>query len=113
MTDIRAVLASNMKRQRKKLEISQAKLAERIDTAPNYIAMIETRKQFPSPEMIGKIAFALDVDSIDLFSPKPPKRDLIHDFCEEIDTDMRKLISVKLNVLEEKLQKSFKTQSEY
>jgi transcriptional regulator with XRE-family HTH domain len=108
MTDIRAVLASNMKRQRKILEISQAKLAEKIDTAPNYIAMIETRKQFPSPEMIEKIAFALELDSIDLFTTEPPKRELLHNFCEEIDTDIRKLVSVKLIVLEEKLQKPVK-----
>jgi hypothetical protein len=58
--------------------------------------------------MIEKIASALDLDSIDLFSIDPPKRELIHDFCEEIDTDIRKLVSVKLVNLEEKLQKSVK-----
>jgi transcriptional regulator with XRE-family HTH domain len=108
MTDIREVLASNMKRQRKTLGISQVKLAERIDTAPNYIAMIETCKQFPSPEMLEKIASALDMDSIDLFSVEPPKRELIHDFCEEINTDIRKLVCIKLNELEAKLQQSFR-----
>jgi transcriptional regulator with XRE-family HTH domain len=94
------------------LGISQVKLAEKINTAPNYIAMIEMRKQFPSPEMIEKIASALDLDSLELFSVEPPKRELIQDFCEEIDTDIRKLVSVKLSVLEGKLQKSTKMQLE-
>ena len=41
MTNIRTVLAENMKTRRKNLGISQSDLAERINTAPNYISKIE------------------------------------------------------------------------
>ena len=46
---------------------SQAKLAELVDTAPNYIAMIEVRKRFPSDTMLEKIAAALQREPCELF----------------------------------------------
>jgi len=68
MTNIRTVLAENMKSRRKILGISQAELAEKINTAPNYISKIEAERQFPSVSMLEKIALALNCDTIDLFS---------------------------------------------
>ncbi|MCL2764124.1 MAG: helix-turn-helix transcriptional regulator [Treponema sp.] len=68
MTDIRLILAENMKKYRKIQRISQEKLAERINTAPNYIAMIEVGKKFPSAGMLGRIAQALNVDTPELFT---------------------------------------------
>ena len=70
MTNIRAVLASNMKARRKELHISQADLAERIGASPNYISKIEAEKQFPSVQMLEHIALALSCDTVDLFSTK-------------------------------------------
>jgi len=70
MTDLRKVLASNMKHYRKVLGISQAKLAERAQLTDNYIALVETGKRFPSVNMLEQIAKALDKDTIELFSIK-------------------------------------------
>lgn len=67
MTNIQRCLAQNMKQHRKKLGLSQASLAERAGTAPNYIAMIEVGKSFPSLPMLEKIAGALEIDALDLF----------------------------------------------
>ena len=68
MTDIRQVLAENMKRYRKIQGLSQAKLAKKINTASGYIAMIEISRKFPSPEMLERIAQALNVDTPELFT---------------------------------------------
>jgi transcriptional regulator with XRE-family HTH domain len=68
MTNIREILAKNMKAHRNALGLSQAKLAERVDTSTHYIGMIETKNNFPSPEMLERIAAALGIDTIDLFS---------------------------------------------
>jgi len=73
MTDIRLVLAGNMKKYRKILQISQEKLAETINTAPNYIAMIEVGKRFPSADMLERIAQALNVDTPELFTTNTVK----------------------------------------
>jgi transcriptional regulator with XRE-family HTH domain len=67
MTDIRLILAENMKKYRKIQKLSQEKLAEKISTAPNYIAMIEVGKKFPSAGMLERIAKALNVDTPELF----------------------------------------------
>ena len=89
MTNIRNVLAINMKARRKDLNFSQAELAEKIGTSPNYISKIEAEKQFPSVQMIEQIAIALNCDSIDLFSTDKIKKDnlqvLKKTLCQEID----------------------------
>ena len=68
MTNLREILGKNMKAYRNALGLSQARLAEKVDTSTHYIGMIETKNNFPSPEMLERIAAALGVDTIDLFS---------------------------------------------
>ncbi|MBD5427452.1 MAG: helix-turn-helix transcriptional regulator [Treponema sp.] len=67
MTNIQSCLSKNMKLHRRRLGLSQAALAEKAGTAPNYIALIEVGKSFPSLPMLEKIAAALQIDALDLF----------------------------------------------
>ncbi|MCL2763303.1 MAG: helix-turn-helix domain-containing protein [Treponema sp.] len=60
----------NLKDFRKTQGISQAKLAELCESSQAYIAEIEVGKKFPSPEMIERIAFALNLESYRLFQNK-------------------------------------------
>jgi transcriptional regulator with XRE-family HTH domain len=100
MTDLKAVLASNMKVYRGALGLSQAKLAERINTAPNYIALIETGRRFPSPQMLGRIADALGVDTTQLFSKKPAaEEEFIKAFRERLAADIEQVIALRLKEL--------------
>ena len=89
MTNIRTVLAINMKARRKELNLSQAELAEKIGTSPNYISKIEAEKQFPSVQMIEQLAGALQCDSVDLFSIEKIKKDNLEiiqtSLCNEIN----------------------------
>jgi transcriptional regulator with XRE-family HTH domain len=68
MTSLRTALAVNMKEHRRILGITQAQLAERVNTSTNYIALIETEKKFPKPEMLERIATALGIDPPALFA---------------------------------------------
>jgi transcriptional regulator with XRE-family HTH domain len=52
MTDLRKLLAHNMKERRRVLKMTQYRLAERAETSAYYIAMIETKRKYPSPEMM-------------------------------------------------------------
>jgi transcriptional regulator with XRE-family HTH domain len=70
MNSLRTVLAVTMKKQRRVLGITQAQLAERVSTSTNYIALIETEKKFPKPEMLERIAAALELDPPALFTPE-------------------------------------------
>ena len=97
MTNIRAVLSFNMKERRKKLELSQAQLAEIIDTSPNYISKIEAEKQFPSVQMIEQLALALNCDTLDLFSIEGMNKQNIsimeEKLCKEINILINKAFS--------------------
>jgi transcriptional regulator with XRE-family HTH domain len=68
MTNIREVLALNLKKHRQARGWSQAKLAEKTGTSTHYIGMLETKAKFPSSEMIQKLASALVIDPTELFS---------------------------------------------
>jgi len=58
---------TNLKDFRRARKISQAKLAEICESSQAYIAEIEVGKKFPSPDMIEKIASALEIESYCLF----------------------------------------------
>jgi len=64
----------NLKSFRKNRKITQAKLAELCESSQVYIAEIEIGKKFPSPNMIERIASALDVESYLLFQDKAEDR---------------------------------------
>jgi len=100
MTDLRKVLASNMKLYRKELGISQAKLAERANITDNYIALIETGKRFPSVSMLERIAKVLQRDTIELFSLKqddPAQRGVLK---SKILADIEAILTVRFNETE-------------
>jgi transcriptional regulator with XRE-family HTH domain len=102
MTSIRKLLAANIKSFRNELGLPQAKLAEQVDTATHYIAMIEGCKNFPSPEMIERIAAALGKDSVDLFAITPIQRN----WREDVLADIGNLITERLFSLKNKQEQS-------
>ena len=100
MTSLRELLSSNIKTYRHSLGFSQAKLAEKVDTATNYIAMIEACKKFPSVQMLERLAAVLNVDPPELFSTKPPKKESIRKLHQSILQDIGKIVDERLQKLE-------------
>ena len=68
MESLKHLLALNLRERRHFMGYSQVKLAEIVDTAPTYIAMLELEKRSPSLEMLEKIAKALEIEPSALFS---------------------------------------------
>jgi len=68
MVHLKSVLAANLKTRRKSLNLTQEKLAELVNTAPTYIAMIEAGHRTPSFTMIERLAQALQIEAVSLFS---------------------------------------------
>ena len=97
MTNLRELLAFNMKERRRKLGISQAKLAEKADLFTQYVAMIELGRKFPSPEKMELIACALEIDTPELFS-MPPSVEAVLQYRQIILTDLEKAIGEMANV---------------
>lgn len=96
MNNLQKCLSKNMKFYRKKEGLSQAALAEKAGTASNYIALIEVGKNFPSLQMLEKIANALNIDCLDLFDKN--SLELIN-----TNTLQEKLIIEISNIIKEKM----------
>lgn len=71
MANLRDILASNLKENRKRCGFSQAKLSEKADISTQYIAMIEVARKFPSPEVLERLAKALGIEAYELFVVEP------------------------------------------
>ena len=67
MRKIRDVLAENLKKNRRLKGFTQERLAEKADVSSHYVAMVETRKTFPKPEMLERFAKTLGIEPHQLF----------------------------------------------
>jgi transcriptional regulator with XRE-family HTH domain len=92
MANLRQLLALTMKKRRRDLGLSQAGLAERADTSTQYIAMIELTRKFPSPEMLERIAVALEIDAPELFSLPPSPAGTLRRLHEAVLADIKKAV---------------------
>ena len=96
MTNIKQLLAFNIKQHRTELGLTQAKLAEKAGASTQYIAMIELGRKFPSLELLERIAVALKIDNLDLFTPPPfPAENLLtHQkaFLSDLEKELAKSV---------------------
>ena len=103
MTNIRDVLAVNLKQFRQARGWSQAYLAEKTETSTNYIGMLENSVKFPSSEMVQKLAYALEIDPTDLFSkeidPVSTMKKYQKAALEDIQVILNRLINDKIQQL--------------
>jgi transcriptional regulator with XRE-family HTH domain len=91
-----------MKSRRQILGISQAQLAERVNTSTNYIAQIETKMRFPTPEMLERIAVALGIDPPALFTTEirpVTEVEVLLKAHKEILNDFTKLVTCRMKQL--------------
>ena len=96
MTELRKILGANMKAYRMELGYSQAKLAEIVNTATNYIAQIENGKRFPTDTMLEKIACALQKRAYELFSVVYYEKKIERDWQMQVLTDLEHFIHTKI-----------------
>jgi len=52
------ILAANIKRRRTELELTQSKLAERLEISSTYMAELETGRKSASLEVIQRLAYS-------------------------------------------------------
>jgi transcriptional regulator with XRE-family HTH domain len=97
MTNLRALLAHNIKEQRRILGLTQEKLAEKVETSTHYIGQIELENKFPTPEMLERIAAALEIDSPQLFSMNSFPVEAIKKFQDRLVTEMEAAVAGVIN----------------
>jgi len=96
MTELRKILGTNMKAYRIELGYSQARLAELVNTATNYIAQIENGKRFPTDSMLEKIAFALQKKGHELFLAENYEKKEEKDWQTQILGDIEDFIHTRI-----------------
>jgi transcriptional regulator with XRE-family HTH domain len=89
MAKIREILAQNIKIHRQRLGITQPELAERANISTNFIGMIEQKRKFPTPEILDRIAAALEIETAELFitsaSPQAELKKLHKEILSDLD----------------------------
>lgn len=65
--NIKKLFGLKIKEFRKKKNLTQAQFAEMVNVDGKHISCIESGKNFPSPDLIERIAMSLDVEPKDLF----------------------------------------------
>ena len=68
MTNLKEILAQNLKENRRRLGITQPELAERAGMSTQYLAMIEIARKFPTADILERLATALGINTHELFS---------------------------------------------
>jgi transcriptional regulator with XRE-family HTH domain len=93
MESIRDILAYNLKENRKKCGLSQAKLAEKANITTQYIAMIEVSRKFPTPEMLDRLATALEIETYQLFIVKPAPEDAMERLHDTLVNNIERVVA--------------------
>jgi len=61
------IFAYNLKKKRRNCGISQAQLAEKVGVSTHHIGMIEIARNYPTMELVERIANALNIEIHELF----------------------------------------------
>jgi transcriptional regulator with XRE-family HTH domain len=95
MANIKEILAQNLKDHRRRLGITQSELAERASLSTQYLGMIEVARNFPTANVLERLAAALGIKSNELFSvadsPEVAMEQLQKAFLNSFDKKMSNL----------------------
>ena len=105
MAKIREILAENIKEYRRKIVITQSELAERSNISTNFMGMVEQKRKFPAPEVLDRIAAALEIDTSELFITSASPQTELMKLHKAILADLNQVIGDAVDkAITEKLQ---------
>jgi transcriptional regulator with XRE-family HTH domain len=90
--NIRDILANNIKENRRKCGFSQEKLAEKAGISTPFVAMIEVSRKFPTPDVLDRIAGALNIKTYQLFAVPPSPEEALERLHDTLATNLERLI---------------------
>jgi transcriptional regulator with XRE-family HTH domain len=93
---IKDALGKTIKFLRFRRGLSQADLAEKADISITFLSTIERGIKFPQPNILSKLAKALDVEVFELFKPDfvpPDSKDMMSQLSEDITKNVNMTIA--------------------
>ena len=102
MNDLKSDFIENLIFYRTQKNMSQLELSGICDCAKSTISGIESRKNFPSFELILKIAYALEIHPADLFlrNASQNREDVRKFFDEELSFKMKEMVEKRFPAAE-------------
>jgi transcriptional regulator with XRE-family HTH domain len=73
--------------------MTQEELAEKAMVSTHYIAMIETCKKYPKPDMLEHIAKTLKIEPYKLFYVETDPNEPLERLYQKIIKDMKQIVS--------------------
>jgi len=89
---IKTTLGKSIKLIRTKKKLTQEKLAEKAEISTIFLSTIERGSKFPHPDILAKIAQALEVEVFELF-----KGELVPSDSKEVISNITKDMKSKIN----------------
>ena len=102
MSDLKSDFIENLIFYRTQKNMSQLELSGICDCAKSTISGIESRKNFPSFELILKIAYALEIHPADLFlrNASQNREDVRKFFDDELSVKMKEMVEQRFPAAE-------------
>jgi DNA-binding XRE family transcriptional regulator len=93
MTNLRDIFACNLKTNRQKCGLTQAKLAEKVGVSTHHIAMIEIARHYPTMELVERIAATLGIEVYELFIAKPSPENAMERLHDTLVCNIEKIVA--------------------
>jgi transcriptional regulator with XRE-family HTH domain len=90
---IREILAINIKENRRKCGFSQEKLADKAGISTPFLAMIEVSRKFPTPDVLDRLAVALNIKTYQLFAVPPSPGEAMERLHKSIVQNIDKVVT--------------------
>lgn len=86
-SNIKTLFGERIKILRKKRNLTQSNIAEKVDVDAKHISCIENGKNFPSPDLILKLAEAFNITVSELFAFDfaPTSKELKNEILKTLD----------------------------
>jgi transcriptional regulator with XRE-family HTH domain len=93
MERLGTIFADNMREYRRKSGLTQEKLAEMVNVSTHHIGMIELTRNFPTFDLIERIAKALDIEIYELFVDSASPREELDKLRQDIVSEIKQTVA--------------------
>ncbi|MDR2717501.1 MAG: helix-turn-helix transcriptional regulator [Treponema sp.] len=93
MARLNEIFAYNLKKKRKKFGMTQAQLAEKVDVSTHHIGMLEIARNYPTLELVERIADTLSIEVHELFIDPLSPHEQLERLYQTVAKDIKQLVA--------------------
>jgi transcriptional regulator with XRE-family HTH domain len=93
MGQLGTIFANNLREYRRKRGLTQEKLAEKVGVSTHHIGMLELTRNFPTFDLIERLAEALDIEIYELFANPRSTRGELDKLRQNIVSEVKQTIA--------------------